>query len=74
MLRKMRKGGDHGQEGGGHVQTHLGLAGNDRLLEEELQAVGDGLKHPERAGPHRSEAVLEVRHHLALRPHVDDGE
>ena len=42
------------------------------LLEHELHAVGEGLHHPERAGPARSDPVLHQRNDLPLRPHQQE--
>ena len=46
----------------------VGAVGDQVLLEEELDAVGQGLQHAERPGPVRADAVLHVADDLALEP------
>jgi hypothetical protein len=56
----------------------VGVVGDEVLLEEELQRVGQRVEEPPRAdaenvGPVRSAAVLDVRRPLPLHPgHHDD--
>ncbi len=47
---------------------HLRPCRLEILLEEELDAIGEGLQNAERAGGVGSHAVLEVTDHLALEP------
>ena len=68
-----QEGGDGGQHRSGQIETQLHLAGCHLLLEEQFQAVGQGLENTPRTGPVRSHAVLHVGHNLALEPYQQDG-
>ena len=60
--------GDDGDVRGEDEHPAVGSLGEEVLLEEELDAVGQGLGDPERAGPVGTDAALHVRDHLALEP------
>ena len=46
--------------------SRFGAARDDRLLDQELEPVGEGLQQPERADDVRPLAQLRERQHLAL--------
>ncbi len=62
------EGGDDGQVGRQLEDGPVGLVGDQVLLEEELDPVGQGLGDPEGAGPVGPDPALHVRDDLALEP------
>jgi hypothetical protein len=60
---------------GARRNTHGRTVRDEVLLEDDLEAVGEGLEDAERAGAVGADAVLEVRDDLALEPdHQHGGE
>ena len=51
----------------------VGVAGNEVLLEEQLQTVGEALKQPVPPHPHGTEPILDVGRNLPLEPDRIDG-
>ena len=71
--RKQQEGRDERQERGQDEDPFLGLLRHEVFLEEELDAVGQCLQDPPRAGQVRPDPVLEVADHLALEPDHQHG-
>src|SRR5690606_4606183 len=67
-----REGGDDRQERCEREDEAPRPARDQVLLEDQLQAGGQGLEHAEGPGPVRADAVLHVGDHLALEPHHED--
>ena len=70
---EQQEGRDERQERRQHEHAALGPVRDEVLLEEELDAVGQGLEHAEGAGQVGSDTVLHVRHELALEPDHQHG-
>ena len=68
--------GDHREQRREAEHEQVGALGQQVLLEEELDAVGQRLQHAPRPGDVRPDAVLHVRDELALEPdhqhHADE--
>ena len=62
------------RNGASRIKPDLSLGRAHLLLEEELEPVGDGLKHPERPGPLGTYPVLHVGEDLALAPDEEDDD
>ncbi len=73
--REHHEGGYQRQVGRQAVHERIGADRRQVLLEEQLDAVGQGLQDPERAGPVGADAVLHVGDELALEPdHQHDAD
>ena len=70
--RQGQEGGDDGKGRRDDEDHPVRPVRDDVLLEEELDAVRDGLKEPEGAHALRSDPVLHVADHLPLHPY-DEG-
>ena len=66
--REHEERGDQRQERGEDEHAPVGAVGQQVLLEEELDAVGERLEDAERAGAVGAEPVRHVGVHLALEP------
>ena len=64
---------DHREDGCQPEHPLVGLVRDEVLLQEDLQAVGEGLEDAEGAGAVGTDAVLEVRDDLALEPDHQHG-
>ena len=66
--REREEPGDDRERRRDPVDPGVGVRRVDRLLEEELDPVGERQQHTAGAGAHRTRARLEVGDHLALHP------
>ena len=57
---------DHGRQ---DVERPVYVGGHQVFFEEELEPVGHGLPHAERANPAGSPAILNAAHQFALQQH-----
>ena len=75
----LAKGHHQPAEDDGHQHQHraegeqqaIGPRWDDIFLEQQLHAIGQGLKHPQGAGVLRANALLHGSRNLALEPNVD---
>src|SRR3712207_7515799 len=56
--REGGEGGDEGDQRGEEEHVAVGVGGDDVLLRQQLDAVGQWLHQPERAGARRAEPIL----------------